>query len=129
MISCSLLFVRLAGVLVFVIWLLGCSDEKVRSSYIAQNVSDAAHGKELIRAYGCGACHVIPGIREARGLVGPPLLYFGQRTMIAGQLPNSSENLIHWIEHPRAIEPKTAMPDLGLSEEEASDVAAYLLTL
>ena len=47
------------------------------------------------------------------GLVGPPLIYFSRRTMIAGELPNTQENLVRWVEHPRQVEPKTAMPDLG----------------
>jgi cytochrome c1 len=62
-------------------------------------------------------------------LVGPPLIYFSQRTMIAGELPNTQENLVRWIEHPRQVEPKTAMPDLGLDDDQAYDIAAYLYTL
>jgi cytochrome c len=87
------------------------------------------HGKEVIRSYGCGACHIIPGIRTARGLVGPPLTEFGDRTMIAGELPNTPPNLIRWIQNPKEVEPKTAMPDLGLSKQQATDAAAYLFTL
>ena len=79
--------------------------------------------------YGCGACHMVPGVHGARGLVGPPLFYLGQRTMIAGELPNSPGNLARWIQHPRTVEPKTAMPDLGLTEDQAYDIAAYLYTL
>ena len=90
---------------------------------------DARHGKQLIQSSGCGACHMIPGIHEARGLVGPPLLLFGRRTMIAGELPNSPGNLALWIQHPRSVEPGTAMPDLGLTTDQAQDVAAYLYTL
>jgi cytochrome c2 len=86
-------------------------------------------GKEVIRANGCGACHIIPGIRTARGLVGPPLFDFGDRTMIAGELPNTPPNLIRWIQNPKAIEPKTAMPDLGLSKQQATDASAYLFAL
>jgi cytochrome c1 len=86
-------------------------------------------GKEIIQGYGCGSCHTIPGVHDAKGLVGPPLLYFSRRTMIAGELPNTQENLVSWIEHPRQVEPKTAMPDLGLTEDQAYDVAAYLYTL
>jgi cytochrome c1 len=56
-------------------------------------------------------------------------MYFSQRTMIAGELPNTPENVERWIENPKAVEPKTAMPDLGLSPEQASDIAAYLYTL
>jgi cytochrome c1 len=45
---------------------------------------------------------------------------------VAGVLPNSAANLIKWIQHPRAIDPKTAMPELGVSEVEARNMAAYL---
>lgn len=109
--------------------LAGCTGGKTPRAYIATTGGNAAHGKELIQSYGCGACHVVPGIHDARGLVGPPLLYFSQRTMIAGELPNSPDNLVRWIQHPKAVEPKTAMPDLGLSEDQATDIAAYLYTL
>jgi cytochrome c1 len=62
-------------------------------------------------------------------MVGPPLLSFSRRTMIAGELPNTQENLVRWIQHPRAVEPATAMPDLGLSEDQSYDISAYLYTL
>jgi cytochrome c1 len=74
----------------------------------------------------CGACHEIPGVSEADGLVGPPLTHFAQRTMIAGFLPNTPDNLERWVQHPQAVAPGNAMPDLGLSDRDARDVAAYL---
>lgn len=86
-------------------------------------------GKALIESKGCGSCHVIPGVRSAKGLVGPPLYFWSRRTMIAGELPNTPENLIRWIKDPKAVEPGTAMPDLGLNDQQARDVAAYLYTL
>jgi len=86
-------------------------------------------GKKLIVQFGCGACHTIPGIYTARGLVGPPLSFYSRRTMIAGELPNVPDNLVRWIMNPPAIEPGTAMPDLGLSKQQARDIAAYLYTL
>lgn len=89
----------------------------------------AARGKQIIRQKNCGSCHVIPGVGAANGLVGPPLLWFARRTFVAGELPNTPENLARWIKDPRAIEPKTAMPNLGLSDQQASDVVAYLYTL
>ncbi len=49
--------------------------------------------------------------------------------MIAGELPNTPDNLIRWIENPPSIEPGTAMPNLGLSDKQARDAAAYLYTL
>jgi len=88
-----------------------------------------SHGPAIIQAYGCGACHTIPGVRNAHGLVGPPLLWWSRRTFIAGELPNTPENLVHWIESPQSIEAHTAMPTLGLSDQDARDVAAYLYTL
>ena len=86
-------------------------------------------GKETIRRYGCQGCHSIPGIRDARGVVGPPLDHLANRVYLAGELPNTTENLMHWIEHPHDIHPKTAMPEMGISESDARDVAAYLYTL
>mgnify|MGYP001544976079 CR=1 FL=1 len=83
----------------------------------------------MIEQYGCGSCHTIPGVRNARGLVGPPLLWWSRRTFIAGEVPNTPENLVHWIRSPRSVEAHTAMPTLGLSDQQARDVAAYLYTL
>lgn len=109
--------------------LAGCNAGKDLSAYEVSTGGNAEHGKQVIQGYGCGACHMIPGVQDARGLVGPPLMYFSQRTMIAGELPNTPENLVRWLRNPQSIEPKTAMPNLGLSESQASDVAAYLYTL
>lgn len=62
-------------------------------------------------------------------MVGPPLLWFARRTFIAGELPNTPANLIRWVRNPPSVEPGTAMPVLGLDEQQARDVAAYLYTL
>lgn len=123
--------VRLLATLVLgmPLMLAGCNEGKATRAYIVATGGNPQHGKQLIQSYGCGACHMVPGIRGARGLVGPPLFYLGQRTMIAGELPNSPGNLARWIQHPRTVEPKTAMPDLGLTEDQAYDIAAYLYTL
>jgi cytochrome c1 len=88
--------------------------------------SDVAAGRRLIAAYGCGACHSIPGVPGADAVAAPPLDRFYERSYIAGQLANTADNLIQWIQHPQAIEPGTAMPDLGVSEAEARAMAAYL---
>jgi len=109
--------------------LSGCRGGRETGGYQPHNGGDPANGKALLQSYGCGSCHVIPGIRTARGLVGPPLLYFSRRTMIAGELPNSPDNLARWIENPQSIEPATAMPNLGVSSDKARDMAAYLYTL
>ena len=86
-------------------------------------------GVTLIRAYGCGTCHTIPGVRGADGKTGPPLTDFAYRSYIAGNLSNAPENLVAWIMNPQAIEPGTAMPNLGVTDQEARNIAAYLYTL
>lgn len=83
-------------------------------------------GRRVIMAFGCGACHRIPGIPGAHGKIGPSLLRFKDRAMIAGVLANSADNLVQWIQDPPGFDPKTAMPNLGLSPQEARDAAAYL---
>lgn len=83
-------------------------------------------GRTVIQRYGCGACHSIPGIPGATARVGPRLEGLVEKSYIAGQLTNTPQNLARWIQNPRAIAPGTAMPDLGVSEKEARDIAAYL---
>ena len=87
---------------------------------------DVDRGRIAIAAYGCGGCHVIPGIRGADGRVGPPLLDLAHRTFIAGSLRNDAETLVKWIQAPPTMRPGTAMPVLGVTEGHARDIAAYL---
>ncbi len=121
-----LLFV--AGLAVPTVACLGSNPEEGVAYSVAAGGSPA-RGRRLIREHDCGSCHTIPGITEARGLVAPPLLWFSRRTFIAGEVPNTPANLAQWVRSPESIEPGTAMPTLGLSEQDARDVAAYLGTL
>jgi cytochrome c len=90
---------------------------------------DAARGRELIRQYGCGTCHTIPGVTGANGLVGPPLGGIASRSYIGGVLPNAPDNMLRWLHDPRAVDPLTAMPNVGVTESDARHIAAYLYTL
>lgn len=90
---------------------------------------DPSRGREAIRAYGCGACHTVPGVRGATGMVGPPLTAIADRVYLAGQLPNTPDNMKRWIREPQNVESGTAMPNLNVSENDARDMAAYLYTL
>ncbi len=103
----------------------GC---RARATQSAEAVTggDRNRGRAAILKYGCGACHSITGIADARGLVGPPLTGVGNRMYIAGVLPNTPDNIVRWIQDPKAINEKTAMPKLGVSAQEATDAAAYL---
>lgn len=90
---------------------------------------DPVRGFQLVQRYGCGGCHTIPRVPQAAGLVGPPLKGVGMRAYLAGRLENRPENLIAWVQHPRAVDPLTVMPELGVTGPEARDIAAYLYTL
>jgi len=89
----------------------------------------AARGRDLVRRYGCIGCHTIPGVPGAHGLVGPELDGIIARAYIAGRLPNTPDNLVKWIEDPRAVDPGTAMPNTGVTTAQARDIASYLYTL
>jgi len=89
----------------------------------------ATQGRAAITRAQCGSCHVIPGVAEAIGNVGPPLTGMGRRTMIAGRLPNTPDNLARWLLDPQGVVPGNAMPATGLTPREARDAAAYLQTL
>jgi cytochrome c2 len=90
---------------------------------------DAARGREVVETLECGACHLVPGIRSARGRVGPTLERFAQRPYLAGKWPNDPEHLIRWLRDPPAMAPHTAMPALLPDDAAARDVAAFLYTL
>jgi cytochrome c len=116
--------VCLAGVLASA----GCIDgERSRPPVVVGGNVD--EGKDLLRSYTCGGCHVIPGITGAYGQVGPPLTDWVERQYIAGTLWNTPENLMRWLMDPEAVEPGTSMPDMEISAEQARHMAAYLYTL
>jgi mono/diheme cytochrome c family protein len=89
----------------------------------------AKRGVHAINQHLCVTCHHIPGIVGANAPVGPPLSGIGSRTFIAGILPNTFDNMVRWLREPQSIDANTAMPDLGVSERDARDIAAYLQTL
>ena len=92
-------------------------------------LGDVDRGSFVIGQAQCGSCHVIPGIAGADGLAGPPLKGFASRSVIAGVMANTPGGLVAWLRAPQAAVPGAAMPDMGLSEQQARDAAAYLYTL
>jgi cytochrome c len=93
---------------------------------------DPESGKQLFAAKGCVACHVAPGVPGATGTIGPNLGGIGdpqKRPQLAGNLPNTPENLRRWIRDPGMVKPGTMMPNLNLTEKEADDLVALLTTL
>ena len=106
--------------------LSGCGDDDFRKPYIG---GDAKIGKQLVTQYQCGACHKIPDVPGAGGEAGPDLEKFGRLSYIAGGIPNVPPRLVAWLLDPPALKPGTAMPDVGLTEQEARHMAAFLYTL
>ena len=90
---------------------------------------DVDAGKRATERYLCVTCHVIPGFVSAQHHVGPPLDGIAKRGFIAGVLSNSRENMVRFLLDPKQVDPDTAMPALGLSQQDARDIAAYLGTL
>ncbi|RTZ40015.1 c-type cytochrome [Candidimonas sp. SYP-B2681] len=96
---------------------------------VDQPLGDIAAGRQALQQYLCTTCHVIPGIVGANSHIGPSLSGIADRQYIAGVLPNTPANMVQWIQKPSAIAPLSAMPDLGVTEKDARDMAAFFYTL
>jgi cytochrome c len=99
-----------------------------KDELIARTITggDPTGAPALMRRYGCAGCHTIPGVPGADGKVAAPLAGLRARVYIGGVVPNTAENLVAWLQDPRALSPRTAMPATGINEAEARDVAAFL---
>ena len=116
---------RLAHVAICVA--LGACSDRAPAPVAADG--DAENGRLLLRQFGCGTCHVIPGVAAADGRMGPPLAGVARRAYLAGVLPNTPESMAGFIRAPSTADPATAMPDLQVTAEHARDMVAYLYTL
>lgn len=106
--------------------LAACNDgASSASGYLGQSET----GRQAIAALGCGSCHAIPGIEWPQGRVGPSLEGFADRGLIAGHLANTPDNLVAFLlDSPQHV-PGTGMPRIAMTEQQARDIGAYLLTL
>src|SRR5947199_5571858 len=76
-------------------------------------------GKAAVEKYGCNACHIVPGIEGPRGMAGPSLEHLKSRAFLAGKLPNNPEMLAKWVQNPPAYNPQNAMPNVGVTPQDA----------
>lgn len=107
--------------------LFACSCRRITAGASGPGASEPQlSAPELMIQYGCPTCHVIPHVPGAVGKVGPSLASVSQRSYLAGSLPNTPENLERWIMHPQHYEPGTAMPEMGVSEQDAHRIAVFL---
>jgi cytochrome c1 len=58
--------------------------------------------------------------------LGPSLEAVAQRSYLAGVLPNTPQNLQQWVMHPQQIRPGTAMPEMGVTQQNAQTITAFL---
>lgn len=116
------------GLLLSLLLLTACS-ALLFPTYSRVAGGDPERGAQALHAYGCGACHVIPGVPGAVAYIGPPLDGWAERHYIAGTLSNTPDNLILWLREPQTVEPGTAMPNMDVTEQDARDMSAYLYTL
>ncbi len=89
---------------------------------------DPVRGKVALTQYACQSCHMIPGVPGSKVYVGRPLSEMGRRKVLAGAVPNDQAGLMRWIRDPQSVDPNTAMPNMGVTERDARDMSAYLLS-
>jgi mono/diheme cytochrome c family protein len=106
----------------------GCAPSQPDAE-VSPKGGDPERGRAALAALECGACHDIPGVPGPRGQVGPPLAGFANSVYIAGRFPNQPEMLARWVREAPTMANETAMPAIAMSEAQARDIAAYLLTL
>lgn len=91
--------------------------------------AQAESGLRVFMDSACSTCHSISGT-SAFGQVGPDLTHLAsRRTLAAGALPNTPENLRAWIKNPQAVKPGSRMPIVPLSDQQLDDLTAYLSRL
>lgn len=116
------------GICLVVSLVAGCRPSATSEASIIAG-GDIERGRSAIGKYGCAACHTIPGIRGANATVGPPLDRIAVRSYLGGHLTNSPDNMMKWIQRPQEVDPKNVMPNMGVTDQDARDIAAYLYTL
>ncbi|GAB3553476.1 hypothetical protein GCM10027404_26010 [Arthrobacter tumbae] len=103
----------------------GCAEPPQQPRQIVGG--DPERGQEAVQLYGCTSCHAIPGVASVdNDDIAPNLDGFDRRHYIAGQIPNRPEELVQWLRAPDQIAPGTVMPNLGVTEQDARDMAAFL---
>ena len=85
------------------------------------------NGRRLFVTTGCGGCHTLPSVPAATGVVGPNLTNVVLRPTLAGDaIEMSPDTLTRWLVDPATVKPGTSMPSVGLTEQEARDIAAFM---
>ena len=86
-----------------------------------------ARGKELVLSVGCLGCHNIDDATPNKDEIDPAVLQrnFGPDLSKIGDKVYG-QWIKAWVKNPKGLDPKTTMPSLRLSDEEADAIAAFL---
>jgi mono/diheme cytochrome c family protein len=76
------------------------------------------NGKQLVQSLGCLGCHALAGLGGST--FGPELSHLGSKV--------SAEWLYTWLKNPKHYSPKTRMPNLRLTDQEAADITSFLVS-
>ncbi len=107
----------------------------VRQGELAAHVPGAdniARGKALMVSRGCLGCHKY---RARGGSLGPDITHVGDKTVhdFDFRHVHGDYTVLNWLvthfKSPTAVVPNTVMPDMGLSDQEAHDLAEYMMSL
>lgn len=74
----------------------------------------------------CMNCHTIPGTVGGTLNVGALLDWIASRRYIGGVLPSAPDNMVRWLPNPQAVDLMSPMPNHGLTQQDARDIAVYL---
>jgi mono/diheme cytochrome c family protein len=104
---------------------LFANSEKYEPAVKTPPRGDPKSGEQIVKSIGCQGCHVVgEGARDQVGprrTFGQPLENIGNKT--------TYEWIFDWVRDPKHYNPSTYMPNLRLTDAQAADVAAYLVTL
>lgn len=96
------------------------------------HADNITRGKRMVFEKGCLGCHKYRG---RGGKLGPDITYVGDKTVHGFDFKHvhGERNVENWLfahfKSPTAVVPNTLMPDLSLSDQEARDLAACMISL
>jgi cytochrome c2 len=112
-------------------------DKSTHRVWSPPGAGDAARGKQIVGSVGCMGCHVdteqvkdekTGQLRLARRDDFPLERNYGFNFTGVGTKTNAAW-IYNWLKNPKAYYTEAPMPSLRLTDQEASDVTAYLLTM
>ncbi len=112
-------------------------DKSTHRPWSPPGAGDAARGKQLVGSVGCMGCHIdteqvkdekTGQIRLAKREDFPLERNYGFNLTGVGTKANPAW-IYNWVKNPKAYYADAPMPSLRLTDQEAADVTAYLVTM